>query len=538
MDISAMAKIDENLKKLASLIVDSEELLITPLAVKMYKLASEYPTDPTVVGIMNYLQKKAKASCLTVKRGDLKEVYDAFYVTHTVASKYLSDELNLKKESSVTFAKHAKNEGELIDDSSSFVDQSLKNELQSVLDKSFSKGAYSEDLSKRAVQACLNELSCLGKDMTPAKLEVLVGDSENLICRAAYNTPKGESSILIPVEVKDGCTLCPVSFITNEGFSSINAENIVHYIEKTAGKVMHADGSKLLNYVKLMKTASTSGADAIDYAVMMLSASNADNALMALANESLEVKTDVKDSEFKTIEEQLTSTIGAAEFVLGKNSVNISRQLLSNKLGSIGYRNALISIDKFDKSNILFAVNLGKFAFRVPVYFKDNRAVLSDVVIANGSMYEFSTRGLSELFKVGEVDVGAIVKSSQIDIMSPSEIVGIVRQAMIENNFEKAEAALEWLKSAKDEKAYSIAIEEYKKGLRGDLVKQASNDQQKVGCSAPIKVSSSIHLVCSHLNLPITQVYQDEKGKCRPLYRKRMEDSSEGVAFMNSKIFI
>jgi hypothetical protein len=172
------------------------------------------------------------------------------------------------------------------------------------------------------------------------------------------------------------------------------------------------------------------------------------------------------------------------------------------------------------------------------VHIKEGRAVLSDMIFANGDMHEFSTHGIMDLIRTGETDVVAMVKSAQVDSLSPAEVVGHIKQAMLEHAYEKAESYLEWLKQSNDERAYATGYEMYRQGLRGELTKKAEAEHQHIGCSAPIKTASSLLPVCSHLGLPVNQVCQDEKGRCQPLYRKRMEQSNEGAYFMNSKIFI
>lgn len=526
MDISTLAKMQDNLKKIASSLTDQEDLLIVPLVNKMQKLAEYHPTDPTIVSLYRFLVKRAQDS-MVIKRRDLKEAYGSFNVSHSVAHKYLADELMLPKMEETKNKIHRQaNEGEPIQLN---VDQDLVEQMKSLVGEA-SYRPYTEDIAKRAIQSCAHEL-CYSNTM-PNNISVLSGDQDLIICRASYNTAKGECSVLIPIEIQKNCALTPSSFITTEGFKEISEQNISEYLQKTAGQIIRVDGNKILKYCRAMRVDS----DAVDRAVVMAKAQEVSDALTVFASQPIEEPTNV-DPQLQSISNMLGSIAGSAEFTLGKDAVNISRQLVINKLATLGYDKADVTISNFDKENILFAVGIGKYAFTVPVYLKNSKAIVSDVIIANGGMHEFSTRGLYEMFKVGEVDVTAMVKSSQIDSMSPAEVVGIVRKEMLEGNYEKAVAALEWLKEAKDERAYASAIDVYKKGLRGDLVKEACSNQS-CGCSAPIKSAHSIHLICSHLGLPVTQVCQDEKGRCQPLYRKRMQESYDGFIPMTSKIFI
>jgi hypothetical protein len=104
---------------------------------------------------------------------------------------------------------------------------------------------------------------------------------------------------------------------------------------------------------------------------------------------------------------------------------------------------------------------------------------------------------------------------------------------MNEGNYEVAEDALHVLSESGDDVAYKAGYGMYVKGLHG--YKQA----EKTTCNAQVKLASSKYMICSHTSLPIHEVYQDERGACRPLYRKRIEESSEGsgASFIQSRVY-
>jgi hypothetical protein len=111
-------------------------------------------------------------------------------------------------------------------------------------------------------------------------------------------------------------------------------------------------------------------------------------------------------------------------------------------------------------------------------------------------------------------------------------LVDAVRDAMASQNHLKAEDALHVLKTSGDEVAYKTAYNLYISGLN---VKTASAEE-KTECQAQVKTAHSKYMICSHTGLTVNKVYQDKYGNCQPLYRRGMDDSSEGGFFTNSRV--
>jgi hypothetical protein len=118
--------------------------------------------------------------------------------------------------------------------------------------------------------------------------------------------------------------------------------------------------------------------------------------------------------------------------------------------------------------------------------------------------------------------------------IKPSELVNIVKNAIAESNYIKAEDALNVLSDSDDEKAYEVALAAFTHGLghKGEEVEQPSK------CAMIINSSSSQHEICGHTGLPTHKVYQDKRGDCQPLYRRGMDESYEGASFMDSKVYL
>ena len=162
----------------------------------------------------------------------------------------------------------------------------------------------------------------------------------------------------------------------------------------------------------------------------------------------------------------------------------------------------------------------------------NNQLVTPKVIVASGNVYGFDATGINQLLTSADSDPNAVSRTSQSYGLKPSELVNTVRTAMAEDNYLKAEDALQVLSTAGDKVAFQTAYSIYIQALSGNISKEASSQ----GCTAPVKTKNSKYLICSHTNLPVNKVYQDKYGSCRPLYRRNMQESYEGGFFSNSKI--
>jgi hypothetical protein len=151
-------------------------------------------------------------------------------------------------------------------------------------------------------------------------------------------------------------------------------------------------------------------------------------------------------------------------------------------------------------------------------------------MISNGGIESFSVAGLKRLYSIDTMDNKVAAVSSPVYGLKPSELVDIVRIAISEENYSKAEDALNVLAESGDDRAYQTAFVDYTNGLNGKVIAESA-------CSMIVSSPSSTHQICGHTGLPLHKVSQDKHGNCIPGYRKGMDDTYEGKYFMNSKIF-
>lgn len=536
-------KISNVVMKAAKAVYDNEKFPVGVLAVRARKLASAYPNDPTVVGCSNFLNKRAGSDAVWITRAELKNVYSRLYSNNNKFAAEFKTELGLVEHDPRKIMQRDPNEGENLVASAykQLGDSLLSEQLESALDKNATFKLYSSDIAKEAQKTCARELNSFGA--FPKRLAIVAGQSDVVICQATYETPKGHSSILIPVEIKEGVALMPTMFLSLGGFVNLNKNTLQDHLTATAGRSFQVDVQKLLEKISEAKNGKPRTLSDVESVVMKVAsarqtsvAHTPDAIIMQEVDvASPNVVTPILEApeEVKSMATMLTSNAGAAEFTFGKKAVKLGRGLIDNELRAAGYTNAQIAVADNTDSSISYAVAIdGKFGFTVPVKIKDGKMFLPKVVVASGRVFDMSAEGLSSLLSEGETDPRAVAMTSPVYGVKPSELVDRVREAMISENFLAAEDALHVLKNAGDEVAYKAALNLYVKGLKG------APEEVRHTCSAPIKLASSKYLICSHTGLPVHQVYTDKYGHCQRAYRKDMSQSSDGgVSTITSRIY-
>lgn len=240
-----------------------------------------------------------------------------------------------------------------------------------------------------------------------------------------------------------------------------------------------------------------------------------------------------KDNEIDSFAKSFDNASGISKFKFGAEKVNLGRTLISNKLNSFNLNNHQISVSGCNENQIIYAVSLnnGRVAFSVPVKIENNKIIDPTILISNAAIESFSIDGIKSLFTKESTDYNTAAVASPLYGLKVSELVQIVRSAMSEQNYAKAEDALNILETSKDDIAYKTAFELYTTGLNGNV------SPKKETCNMVVNNKSSKHTLCGHTGLPLHKVCKDKNGNCVPLYRQGMSDTREGAYFMNSKIF-
>lgn len=527
-------KIKQLITSVARGLEDNEKIVLPLFASKLEKAAAEYPADMTIAGMKEVISKLAtKQTFLT--RGEVKGLYKKLYTRNTKFAQVF-DEIGIKSELTESKKYDRSGEGEV--DMYNAADAVLSNALESVFDKSATVKMYSKTAAANAKNVVSNVLDIWG--VKASSLEVDNGDNKFIIVKASYETPKGMTSVLVPVEISNDLAIQPDMFVGNSGPKDINNSNITDYVKAFAGSKLNIGSAAIIEKLASLHSAPKE-VSSVEMAVISMNAGKGSGALFANAimDQSLNAESvkDVAlqqyaDPEAVEFSKHLESEAGLASLTFGASKVKLGKELIARGLTS--FKNAQINVANCNENSITYAVSIndGRVAFKVPVKISNNKVFSPEILISNGSVATFSEQSVNELLVKNVNDFGAAATASSLRNLKASDIVETVKTAISEDNLLKAEDALNVLASMNDQKNYNLALSYF---INNVGTKKVASESVK--CSLIVKSASSQHPVCGHTGLPLHKVYTDEHGQCAPLYRKASDKPGEGAFFMNSKIF-
>ena len=523
---------------LFKLIEDGEKVALPFFAEKLARASENYPEDYTIGAMSGIVARMASSNKMFITRAEIKDLYKRLYARNTKFSELFSNELGEIVRVAAPQIYNRENEDESLSIINKAYEKLVDPALANALNSAFGNNVktYTSVAADEAQTVCLNSFT---RCKLSAKVDVANGREDVIICRASFETPKGKTLVLIPVEIVANRALLPTTFVGNDGPVDFTKANLENYIISNAGKKLSVNDGVLLTALANIKDSNE--ISNVDIALTKLNAEKEAKAdfsqgqvlFQKVASEAknLVVKTPTyKDPEMQSFADQFETPLGMANFTFGTKAVDASKRFLVNALNSFGLKNPQVSILDATDSSLTYAVSLsgGKVAFRVPVNAKEN--FLPNVIISNGGIRDFSLNSIQDLFKLEATDNKAAAIASPLYSLKASELVDAVRISVAEQNYAQAEEALNVLAEVNDDKAYQTAFSIYSNSLAG--VKQAETK-----CNHIVKSSASTHSLCGHTGLPLHKVYQDKNGNCHPLYRKGMDESYEGASFLNSKIF-
>lgn len=519
--------------------LDDNEKLATPiLAAKLARCVSAYPYDQTVGAISTVIDKMSVNNTLFIRKADLKSLYNKLYSRNTKFAELFQEELGIQEAApSITTYKR--------DDAADVKtyevgDPVLANALNSVFDKTVGLKEYSQALADKAVKSVTSALD--GWNLRPTKLDVEKGNEKFLVLKASYETPKGITSILIPVEIYNNKVVEASVFMGNSGPEELNHTSIKNYLTSGIGLKLKVSASNVFDALNnsTMETLEVSDAELALTKLNAKREANTEYSQNQIVGQQLdEVYQEValpEHKDFSSFEAELESPHGQAYWQHGA-SVTAGISFLNREITSFGFKNPQIAVSKSDANTVYYsvAVDGGKIGFVVPIKIANNKVIIPSVMLCNGSVASFSADTINELRVKNVSDFKAAAVASPQFALKPSDLVANIRLALAEGNHSKAEDSLNVLANSGDDRAYATGFQIYLEGLAGK--KAEASAEKSPGCTLIIKSASSQHPVCGHTNLPVHKVYQDKHGNCLPLYRRDMDETYEGATFMNSKIF-
>jgi len=536
-----LVKLSQSLSKFVE---DNEKISLPLFTAKLTTAQQNYPEDYTIGMMSTVVGRMANSDKLFISRAEIKDLYEKFYSRNNKFANVFEEELGRPANISQTTAQSV--EDNHFDPMQEAIDTLIDPVLASSLDQLFGGNKvknYSERSAKMALNACNNKFKELGFSV---QSEVLCSKNNVFICSVAFETPRGSTSVFVPVETIDNQVYSPSVFVGNTGSEEISKEAIVAYLTSKAGEKLSLRAEEILEAAIIAKGADEEISD-VDIAVTKLNAQK-ESTVDYLAPQVLgvEIKSEnpnlmlnlpvSEDPEISSIARTFESELGFANFKFGSVLIRRGHDLISNELEKCGVNTYSIAVHDSNDDSIIYsvAVNGGSVAFKVPLKIENKNILPPSIVLCNGSVKSFDKTSIANLLHEEGFDRVASLSASPLYGLKASELVNIVRTAVSEENYIKAEDALNILANSDDEKAYSVALNVFKQSL----AKQEIASEEVNKCSMIVRTKHSQYDMCGHTGLPLHKTYQDKNGHCQPIYRKGMDESYEGATFMNSKIYL
>lgn len=534
MDVRDIQNFKKFVDALGKKLADDQKFFTLKLANRLSEATKLYPTDQTVIHMANFLSKRAQAGSYLISRSELSDAYNRLHTTNTKCASLLSEELGKPEDRLPQAHKttRSQDEGMYMDDLyGKYADKKLVNEFEAAFDKSAKYRPYSDDAAKSAVK--------IVKDILGANASVSAVDGKDyaILCQATFETPKGRSHIIVPVETVNDKALIPGVFLSQAGFIDFNKENVEKHIMATAGKSFKVDASQVLEAIKVAKFGASKEVDSVDMAVFAFKARNGtpsnytNDAILYQEVDKVASEVNLKTAESDLFSEKLKTTDGTAEFVLGKKNIDIGRNIVAKELSSMGYKSASIKVASFTDNSFTLAVSANGSGFKVPVKVEKGSVVYPTVILAGGNIEKFCKDGIKSA--LASNDQKAAVTATNFSLMTSSQLINEVEKLCMAGDLDSASDALSAIQLTGDEKALSYAFATYMSAMDGSLSKKAEIQKIKT-----IKIGGNE--VCAQTFLPVDKVYIDENGVAHAKYHQNSDktDSVTAAGLMNAKIIM
>lgn len=482
-----LKELANTIKKASEAMNDGEKFPIYSLAIKATKAAEKYPYDQPIVTASQVLTKMADSHTF-ISRKDLNSLYDKLYSTNTRLGDVFSSELNRNVLKAPSIYNRAGEDNSHVNDYDRVADPVLANALAAAFEGKGQVKIFSKKAAERAEKICNASLLEIG--LAPKKINVFAGQEDIIICEASYETPKGYSNVLIPVEMKQEHALFPTMFLGQHGFVDLDADKLRGHIISTAGKAFKADANGILKVLSAAKNGPKKIVSDVEMAAINLRAEKGEKVFgdNIVGLNLYSVASEVKDPEFEKTAEHLefskrvTSPDGAARFLFSNQIVEAGRNSIIRKMADFGYKNVQVKVTDVKDSEIHYTIGIGvNAAILTPIKVSNGMVQPPSVAIASGKIKAFDKDGINELVHDTRPDTRMIAAASPSYELKPQELLDQVKDAVADGNMAKAEDAINVLGEV-DKNYQRIAISILLSSLSGsdlDALEKTASEKPK-----------------------------------------------------------
>ena len=324
------------LNKISKSELENDKFLVVMLAKRAEEYIKSNPYDTPVTLVAGTLKKIALRKTF-INRNELRELYNCYNNSGSRLKDIFANELNIPELAAPKMMEHTEFDNKPLEmDYDKVADPFLSNALTNLFDNK--EVLFSKEAGKRAENACKFALNVI--KMPPKQMSVFYGKDGFILCTASYGTSKGNSNILIPVEMVNDKALIPNTFVSTSGFSDLNSDLIKEHIDKTAGVSFKVNTSEVLKVLSAAKHGTGNSIDPLDFACLKIRQKNSNLGIGGILLEKADptIQKDIEipkvalAKEDQKLSDSLTNPRGQAEFLFGKRAVESALSLVSRKM--------------------------------------------------------------------------------------------------------------------------------------------------------------------------------------------------------------
>jgi len=394
-----------------------------------------------------------------------------------------------------------------------FVDKNLVNDISVAFGGSGVNPAEAFDtkIATDGVGLVKAELKSLGFE--PA-VEIIGGNSHNIVYAAHFETRKGRVTVAIPTEVNDGRILFPSTFVADDHLEELTPTNINCFVDK---KTETEDSS----------VAGEEGRPDIDIV------------------QDVEMPTELAHLS-RDFEDNVLEAVSA----FGMEAIRKGKEIIANELRAAGFKNAQVKFGSEGGDSVVYLAPIntpkGPAEIEVPL---EMQSIGGERFIPLAPSY-FAYDGFVEDFTAVKLQRFAInlpspstsntVYSTAFTYMTLPELKDEILKAASVGDYVNCETALSEIQDKFTEEDFKNSVADYQYIL---MEKTRASKQEQLQCSKMIPAGKgSVFIRCGHFGVPMHKVVIDKKGYCRlktAIEREKLNPTEEGGAAISlAKVFM
>lgn len=531
----------------------------------------QYPEDPVINQVAFTIERMAQKapSGATISQAEIANIYNNF-VRLSSNSKFretlghlLPDEFKPINTQSPDYTKLNRVDAEDSKlDTDSFIDKNMVNAMSAAFSGSINgTKAYDNVVAEQGKEYVNEELKALG---FKSLLEIMGGNTKNIVYAAHFDTRKGRVTVAIPTEISNGRVLFPSTFVADDKLEELTATKLDMFIEQRAstGNFSVPTAASILAAVDLIsghkKTASEKEFADIDKLFGEKDTTMALNTPGLFVDRQYEAgRPDINIKQEAEMPQELAhlardfeDDVLEAASTFGLATIQKGKELIATELKTAGFKNAQVKFGSESHTSVVYLAQIntprGAVEIEVPV---EMQLVAENKYMPLAPTY-FAYDGLIEDFTIPKLQRFAVTMPSPSTVtmsyppaftyMLLPELKGEIVRAASEGDYTTCEAALKEVQERYSEDDFRNAVSDYHFIL---MQKSRMAKQEQHNCSKMIPAGKgSIYPRCGHFGVPMNQVVVDAQGNCRlktAIEREKLNPESEGgAAISTSKIFM